>query len=104
MTICLYQFLLSIQFYYTCLFITACLMFVCFHGFIFHACVSLWLLLLVLDVIFVIFVPCSVGPIPLKTKKQKQQQQQQKLFHVAIIPLSPARCSLTSRYATSKPP
>ena len=62
MTICLYQFLLSVQFYYTCLFITACLTFACFHGFIFHACVSL---LLVLDVVFVIFVPCSVGPIPL---------------------------------------
>ena len=63
MTICLYQFLLSVQFYYTCLFITACLTFACFHGFIFHACVSL---LLVLDVVFVIFVPCSVGPIPKK--------------------------------------
>ena len=71
MTICLYQFLLSVQFYYTCLFITACLTFACFHGFIFHACVSLWLLLLVLDVVFVIFVPCSVGPIPLKKKQKK---------------------------------
>ena len=61
--------LLSIQFYYTCLSynnITVCLMFACFHGFIFHACVSLCLLLLVLDIVFVIFVPCSVGPIPLK--------------------------------------
>ena len=68
MTICLYQFLLSVQFYYTCLFITACLTFACFHGFIFHACVSL---LLVLDVVFVIFVPCSVGYKKIKQIKIK---------------------------------
>ena len=84
MTICLYQFLLSIQFYYTCLFITACLMFACFHGFIFHACASLWLLLLVLDVVFVIFVPCSVGPIPLKKKKKKKKKKKQILTRPSL--------------------
>ena len=58
MTICLYQYLLSVQFYYTCLFITACLTFACFHGFIFRACVSL---LLVLDVVFNEMVGCRPG-------------------------------------------